>query len=154
MSIIQTQSQYPQVWWQGALFQLKGRAEETRGAIGLTEGNFYAGFATPLHVHHREDEAWYILEGEFRFRLGDELLTVRAGDFVFGPREVPHSFRALEDGARALVLTTPGGFEQMWLDGGLPVTDPAKPPPREFDLERVRVLAQQYGFDVVGPPIE
>ena len=154
MSIIQARPGPEMIWWQGALFQVKGRASNTGGAIGLTEGNFYAGFATPLHVHHHDDEAWYVLAGEFRFRRGDEEFTGTAGDFIFGPRGIPHSFKALEDGARALVLTTPGGLEEMWLEGGLPVADPAKPPPREFDVERVRALARKYGFDVVGPPVE
>ena len=93
-----------------------------------------------------------MLEGELRIRLGGEELTATEGDFVFGPREIPHSFEALESGARALLLTTPAGLEHVFLEGGLAVRDPAQPPPKVFDIERVRVLAQKYGLDVIGPP--
>jgi quercetin dioxygenase-like cupin family protein len=148
------QAEQDAIWWQGSLFRIKGRRENTRGAIGLTEAHFYAGFATPVHVHHREDEAWYVLEGELRIRLGSEELTASEGDFIFGPREIPHGFKALEYGARALLLTVPAGLEHMFLEGGLAVGDPAQPPPKVFDIERVRVLAQKYGLDIIGPPLE
>jgi quercetin dioxygenase-like cupin family protein len=148
-----TQAEHHAVWWQGNLFRIKAIAEATGGALGLAEAKFRPGMATPLHVHHREDEAFYVLEGEIRFRRGDEEFTASPGDFIFGPREVPHSFKVLESGARALVLMTPAGLEQMFIDGGLPVTDPATPPAPEYDMEQVRALAQRYGFDVVGPPL-
>jgi len=141
------------VWWQGGLFRIKGRTADTGGAIGLAEANFWPGMATPLHVHHREDEAFYVLEGRIRFRCGDEEFTAGAGDFVFGPREVPHGFKVLEGGARALVLVTPAGLEQMFLDGGVPVHNAADRPPQAYDVEHVVALAQKYGFDVIGPPL-
>jgi len=147
------QAEQDAVWWQGSLFRIKGRGMKTAGAIGLVEANYYAGFSPPLHVHHREDEAWYILEGELRCRRGDEEFTARVGDFVFCPREIPHSFKALDGGARALLLAIPAGLEEMFLEGGVPVRDPAQPPPKEFDIERVRALARKYGFDVIGPPL-
>jgi quercetin dioxygenase-like cupin family protein len=142
------------VWWQGALFTIKGRRETTGGALGLVEANFWAGMATPLHIHHREDEAFYVLDGEIRFRRGDEDFVAGPGAFVFGPREVPHAFKVLDGGARALVLMTPAGFEHMFLEGGVPVGDPAVSPGREYDMEQVVELARRYGFDVVGPPLE
>jgi hypothetical protein len=70
---------------------------------------------------------------------------------VFGPREIAHCFKVLEPGARALVLITPAGLEHMFVEGGVPVTD--APPPTEYDLEHVKVLAGKYGFDIVGPPL-
>ena len=65
-------------WWQGSLYQMKARAEDTSGALGLVEGSFYQGFGPPLHVHRREDEAFYVLEGQIRFRQGND-------EFVAGP---------------------------------------------------------------------
>ncbi len=144
-------SEQDAVWWQGALFTIKGRSEGTGGALGLVEANFWSGMTTPLHVHHREDEAFYILEGQIRFRRGDEEFTADAGAFVFGPREVAHSFKVLEGGARALVLVTPGGLEHMFVEGGVPVT--AGPPTREYDVEHAIALSRKYGFDVIGPPL-
>jgi quercetin dioxygenase-like cupin family protein len=141
------------VWWQGNLFRIKAFAAKTAGALGLAEARFWPGMATPLHVHHREDEAFYVLDGQIRFRCGDEEFTASPGDFVFGPREVPHSFKVLGSGARALVLMTPAGLEQMFLEGGVPVTDPGTPPALEYDMEQVGALARKYGWDVVGPPL-
>jgi quercetin dioxygenase-like cupin family protein len=142
------------VWWQGALFRVKGRREETGGTLGLVEANFWGGMGTPLHVHHREDEAFYVIDGEIRFKLGDEELTAGPGSFVFGPREIPHCFKVAEGGARALVLMSPAGLEHMFLEGGEPVHDPSQAPPREYDVEHVKALARKYGFDVVGPPLD
>ena len=142
------------VWWQGALFTIKGRHETTGGALGLVEADFWAGMGTPLHLHNNEDEAFYILDGQIRFRRGDEVFTAGPGAFVLGPRKVPHCFKVLDGGARALVLMTPAGLEHMFLDGGLPVVDPTKPPSRNYDLDRVKELARRYGFDIVGPPLE
>ena len=113
----------------------------------------WAGMATPLHVHHREDEAFYLLEGEIRFRRGDDEFTAKAGDFVFGPREVPHSFKVLDGGARVLVLMTPAGLEQMFIEGGVPVGDPDERPTEHYDMEPILALAAKYGWDVIGPPM-
>jgi hypothetical protein len=109
---------------------------------------------TPLHVHHREDEAFYILDGRIRFRRGEEEFVAGRGDFVFGPKEVPHCFKVLDGGARALVLITPGGLEHMFVEGGQPVRDETKPPARDYDVDHVVELARRYGFDVVGPPLD
>jgi quercetin dioxygenase-like cupin family protein len=143
-----------EVWWQGALFRVKGRRETTNATLGVVEANFWPGMGTPLHVHHREDEAFYVLDGQIRFRIGDDEFTATSGDFVFGAREVAHCFKVLEPGARALVLITPAGLEHMFLEGGIPVRDSTDAPSREYDLEDVKRLALKYGFDVVGPPIE
>lgn len=142
------------VWWQGALFRVRGRRETTAGALGLVEAHFWAGMGTPLHVHHHEDEAFYLLDGQIRFRRGDETFTAGPGDFVFAPRELAHCFKVLDGGATALVLVTPAGLEQMFVEGGLPVVDPTTPPSRDYDIEHVKELSRKYGFDVVGPQLE
>jgi quercetin dioxygenase-like cupin family protein len=141
------------VWWQGALFRIKARSERTGGMLGLVEANFWAGMGTPLHVHHREDEAFYLLDGTMRFRIGNDEFEAGAGEFIFGPREVAHCFKVLEPGARALVLVSPAGLEHMFIEGGVPVTDPTQSPGHDYDLEHVKVLARKYRFDIVGPPL-
>ena len=107
-----------------------------------------------MHLHHQEDEGFYILDGQIRFRRGDEVFTAGPGEFVLGPRGVPHCYKVLDGGARALVLITPAGLEHMFLDAGLPGVDPTKPPSRNYDLNHVQELAGRYGFDIVGPPLE
>jgi mannose-6-phosphate isomerase-like protein (cupin superfamily) len=140
-------------WWQGSLMKITARAADTGGAIGLVEGNFYQGFGPPLHVHHREDEGMLVLEGELRFRRGTEEFLAGPGTLVWVPREVPHAFTVQSPSARALVIVTPGGFEQMFADGGVPVGETTEPPTQQYDPEAARALAEKFGFDVVGPPL-
>jgi mannose-6-phosphate isomerase-like protein (cupin superfamily) len=140
-------------WWQGSLMRIKARAKDTGGAIGLVEGSFCKGFGPPLHVHHREDEGMLVLEGEIRFRQADEEFVAGPGTLVWGPREVPHAFKVQSTSARALVLVTPGGFEQMFADGGTPASDTTEPPNQHYDPDAARSLAEKYGFDVIGPQL-
>ena len=140
-------------WWQGSLMKIKARAEDTGGALGLVEGNFYEGFGPPLHVHHREDEGMLVLEGEIRFQRGVEDFVAGPGTLVWVPREVPHAFKVKSASARALVLVTPGGFEQMFADGGIPASESTEPPVQEYDPEAARALSTKSGFDVIGPQL-
>ena len=140
-------------WWQGARMTIKARAEDTGGALGLVEGNFPGGFGPPLHVHEREDEAFYVIEGEIRFRQGDEEFVRGPGSWVWGPRGVPHAFKIESESARALVVVTPGGLERMFEEGGTPVADSPAPPTEEYDPDAVGALSARFGFEFIGPPL-
>jgi quercetin dioxygenase-like cupin family protein len=141
-------------WWQAGLMEIKARADDSGGALGLVEGTFYhEGYGPPLHVHSREDEAMYVLEGQIRFRVGDDEFVAGPGDWVWQPRGVPHAFSVKSERARALCVWTPGGLERMFEEGGVPAGDSAEPPRQEYDLEAAAALAQRYGFEVVGPPL-
>ncbi|MGH2614811.1 MAG: cupin domain-containing protein [Thermomicrobiales bacterium] len=140
-------------WWQGSLMTIKARAADTGGALGLVEGAFYEGFGPPLHVHHREDEGMLLLEGEIRFRQGTEEFIAGPGTLVWVPRGVPHAFTVQSPSARALVIVTPGGFEQMFVEGGVPAGDMTEPPAQRYDPDAARALAERFGFDVVGPQL-
>jgi quercetin dioxygenase-like cupin family protein len=142
-----------QFWWQGSLIQIRARGEDTGGALGLVEGLFYRGFGPPLHVHSREDEAFYLLEGEIRFRQGEDEFVAGPGAWVWGPRGVPHAFKVESEQARALVLVTPGGFERMFEEGGVPVADSPEPPPQDYDPQAAVAIAEEFGFEVVGPQL-
>jgi quercetin dioxygenase-like cupin family protein len=141
-------------WWQGSLMRIKARASDTGGAIGLVEGTFYQGFGPPMHIHWREDEAFYVLEGEIRFRKGDDDFVAGPGTWVWGPRGVPHAFKVTSVRARALVIVTPGGLEQMFADGGVLTSESSEPPVQQYDPDAARALAERYGFDVVGPQLD
>ena len=140
-------------WWQGSLMTINARAGDTGGALGLVEGTFYAGFGPPLHVHHREDEGMLVLDGEIRFRRGTEEFIAGPGTLVWAPREVPHAFTVQSPTARALVIVTPGGLEQMFVEGGVPVGDTGEPPTQHYDPDAARALAEKFGFDVIGPQL-
>ena len=141
-------------WWQGALMQIKARAEGTGGALGLVDGSFYRGFGPPLHVHSREDEAMYVLEGEIRFRQGDEEFVAGPGTWVWHPRGIAHAFKVESERARALVVVTPGGFERMFEQGGVPLSESPEPPVQEYDPDAAAAISEQFGFEVVGPQLE
>jgi quercetin dioxygenase-like cupin family protein len=140
-------------WWQGGLYHMKARAADTGGALGLVEASLYRGFGPPLHVHRREDEAIYVIEGEIRFRQAEEEFVRGPGSWVWGPRDVPHTFKVESEAARVLILVTPGGFERMFEVGGVPVSESTEPPVREYDPEEAVAISGQFGFEVIGPQL-
>ena len=94
------------LWFLGnVLTRVKATGEQTGGAYGLIDQVVPAGFASPWHVHHAEDETFYVLEGTITFLCGETRVMGGPGTFVYGPRGVPHGFRAAVDApARLLVL--------------------------------------------------
>jgi quercetin dioxygenase-like cupin family protein len=141
-------------WWGGSLMEIKARAEDSGGALSVLEGRFFEkGYGPPLHVHSREDEAMYVLEGQLRFRVGDDEIVAGPGTWVWQTRGVPHTFTVESEGARALLIFAPGGLEGMFEEGGVPAGESAEPPQQEYDLEAAAALAKRYGFEVVGPQL-
>jgi|SRR5215471_2062254 len=144
----------PTVWFLRNRVTVKATAQTTGGAYGLIESWIAPGFSPPLHVHHAEDEAFYVLEGELTMRCGDRTFRAKPGAFVFLPRDVPHTFVVEgEAPARMLTLLSPGGCEAMFVEGGrLPEHDglpPATPP----DVEALKQLSLRYRSEIVGPPM-
>ena len=141
-------------WFQPNRMVLKASADTTGGAFGLLESWVRAGSSPPLHVHHREDESFWVLEGRVRFRAGDLDLEAGPGSFVFLPRDVPHTFVVEGDeDAHLLTLLTPGGGERFFLDAGRPAEGPGLPPPGPPDVEKLEQVAELYGAEIVGPPL-
>jgi quercetin dioxygenase-like cupin family protein len=138
-------------WWHGSLYRIKARGSATGGAIGVVDATLYRGFGPALHIHHHEDEAFYVLDGEIRFRVRDDEFVGTAGRWVWAPRLVPHTFTVESDTARALIVFTPGGFEGMFEAGGVPVGASDGPPVQEYDLEHTLTVADRFGLEVVGP---
>jgi len=140
------------VWFLGTLAIVKATAESTRGAFGLIDSVIPAGFESPYHVHHAEDESFYVTEGEVTFICDGRKLKVGPGAYVFGPREIPHGFRIEGTApARMLFLTTPAGFERFILEMSEPATDLALPQPTPPDMEKLTALAAKYKIDILGP---
>jgi quercetin dioxygenase-like cupin family protein len=139
-------------WFGPNRMTVRAGAESTNGALGLVESWVPAGSAPPLHVHHGEDESFYVLEGRVRFRCGDEELVAEAGSFVFLPRDVAHGFVAEED-THLLTLMTPGGCERFFIDAGRPPEGPGLPPPGPPDIPRLMQVGPLYRTEIVGPPL-
>src|SRR5690349_12361465 len=79
-------------WWLGSLAVFKATTANTDGQMTIIEVTEPPGAEAPLHVHHREDEAFWILEGNVTFEVGDNIINANKGDYVFGPREIPHRY--------------------------------------------------------------
>jgi hypothetical protein len=113
-----------------------------------------AGASPPLHVHRREDESFWVMKGQIRFRCGDEDIHAGPGAFVFLPRDVPHTFVVEgEEDAHILTLLTPGGGEGLFLDGGRTPEGPGLPPPGPPDIEKLKRVSVQYESEIIGPPL-
>jgi quercetin dioxygenase-like cupin family protein len=143
------------VWYLGVLKQVKAPAAATGGQISVSEQVLPEGSSPPLHVHHREDEAFYVLEGQLTCQAGDQVLTATAGSFVWLPRDIPHTFRVDSQTARILTLCVPGGFEEFFAAIGRPAAQLTLPPPPEEppDMEAMVGHAHAYGVELLGPPM-
>ena len=99
------------VWYNGSLMTFLATAEDTEGQFALIEAVSRKGNAPPPHIHHREDETFYILEGEMTASVGGQTTTGTHGTLIFLPRNVLHSFAIESEQLRMLVLLTPAGLE-------------------------------------------
>lgn len=141
------------VWSLGGRFTIKADSGLTEGRMSLVESLAFRATEPPLHVHHREDEAWYVLDGQMTFYVGDEAYVATSGSFVFAPRGLPHTFTVDIEPTRVLVLATPAGFEHFAVELGVPATDDQ--PPTGLAMPAPDVLgpiAERFGIEVVGPP--
>lgn len=141
------------LWTLNTLTRLLAGAEATGGAMGAWDWRGTSAGNPPLHVHRREDEAFYVLEGRVSFEVGGERLAASAGDFVFAPRDLPHRFAVDSEEARMLVLVVPGGFERFFAEVGRPASSSTLPPLERPDPEAVARAAGPYGVEILGPPL-
>lgn len=142
------------IWFLRNRMVVKATARSTGGAYGLVETMMPPGFSPPLHVHHAEDEAFWILEGELSMRCGDRTFRARPGAFVFLPRHVPHTFVVEGDvPARMLTLLTPGGGEGFFVDGSRPAEHAGLPPATPPDIPALKRVAERYDAEIIGPPM-
>ena len=141
------------LWAFGGLALLKATGETTGGSVMVTEQTVPRGGGSPLHVHHRDDEWFYVLYGEVTFWVGGEVVAP-AGGFVYGPRDIPHTFLVTSDEARFLLVTQPGDFAGFMRAAGQPAEALEIPPPptEPPNFEALVQLAATYGIEILGPP--
>ena len=139
-------------WWFACLAEIKATAADTGGQMAIIEITEPPGAEAPLHVHHREDEGFWILEGDVTFEVGDTTIEAHAGDYALGPRDIPHRYTVGDAGCRMLFICTPGGFEDLIVDMSVPAGSRTLPPPPDGppDMERVAAVAEAHGCELLG----
>ena len=123
--------------------ELLATADQTGGSLGVFRQTIAPNGGPPTHVHHTEDEFFYIVSGEFKVKLGDHVMAAPAQSVMFVPRGTAHTFQNIgtEPGI-LLVGVTPGGFEKMFKER------------QGVDAETNRMLMKRHNMEVVGPPLK
>jgi mannose-6-phosphate isomerase-like protein (cupin superfamily) len=133
-------------WWLGALAVILATGRDTGGRfclVEVTEGEA----ETPLHVHHREDETFIVVEGEIDFEIGGRRIPARPGSVLFGPRGIPHGYTVRKGPSRMLFLLTPAGFEDLVFATSEPARERRIPTEDEspFDFDAVARTIGRFG---------
>jgi quercetin dioxygenase-like cupin family protein len=142
------------LWFLGVLATIKCSAQTTGGRVAVIEHHAPQGTGSPLHVHHREDEWFYIVDGELTFLVGGEKIVAGPGAFVYGPREIPHTFMVTSPQAHFLLVAEPAGFEDFMRAVGQPAETRTIPPAvtEPPDMNAMVAAAAEYGIEILGPP--
>ena len=141
-------------WFLGALATIKSSGETTGGRVAVTENWAPRGHGSPLHVHHNEDEWFYVLSGELTFWVDGQVITATDGSFVYGPRDVPHTFTVTSEEARFLLVIEPAGFENFLRALSEPAESLTLPPASVEPpaMDAMMAAAAEYGLEILGPP--
>ena len=138
-----------QHWFFGMLAEIKASAAETGGQYTLVEITAPAGLQTPLHVHYRDDEGFYVLEGSVTIHVGDEAVELAAGQHAYGPRNIPHRFTVGPEGAHMIWVLTPGGFDDFVADVSVPAETRTVPPPSVVPPENAAEIVLRHGKELL-----
>lgn len=145
------------VWYNGSLMTFLATGEDTRGQFALIEAAMRRGNVPPPHIHHREDEIFYVLEGEITVSVGDRTIRGTSGTMIFLPRDVRHSFTIESEQSRMLILVTPAGFDGWFREFSVPAPSMTLPPldqPGYADVQGMLDAALRYGLEFVLPGIQ
>ena len=138
-----------QHWFFGMLAEVKASAAETGGTYTLMEITAPPGLQTPLPVHYREDEGFYVLEGSVAIEVGVEVVELTAGQHAFGPRDVPHRFTVGPDGAHMIWVLTPGGFDAFVAEVSVPAEAPTIPPAHVLPPANAAEIVLKHGNELL-----
>lgn len=126
---------------------LRVRGSDTNGTLAVVESHDSPGGGPPPHIHQREDETFQVLQGEYEFMVAGKTVAARAGDLLFAPRAVPHTYRCVSPGGGRLSVTlTPAGFENFFAEIG------ALTPQQQQDIPCVLEIAKKFGLEFLPPP--
>ena len=138
----------------GDVYRFLATGDDTNGKYALWEAVVPPGGGPPPHVHSREEEGFYVLDGEIAITVNGERVVATAGTFANMPVGTPHSFRNEGDRpARMLISVAPAGLEQMFFEVGVPLVEGATTalPPTKDEIEKLLAVAPQYGIEIRLP---
>jgi quercetin dioxygenase-like cupin family protein len=138
----------------GDVYRFLATGEDTNGKYALWEAFVPPGGGPPPHVHSREEEGFYILEGEITFNVNGERVVAGAGTFAHMPVGTPHSFKnESRKLARMLISVAPAGLEEMFFEFGVPLAEGATTasPSTKGEVARFLAIAPKYGIEVRLP---
>lgn len=138
----------------GDVYRFFATGAETNGRYALWEALVPPGGGPPPHVHSREEEGFYVLEGEITFTINGERVVASAGTFANMPVGVSHAFKNESNRpARMLIQVAPAGLEQMFLEVGVPLAEGATTalPPTPEEIGKLLKVAPQYGIEILLP---
>jgi quercetin dioxygenase-like cupin family protein len=141
--------------WLGELAIIHTTGEETNGRYAMVELYATKEGEAPWHVHHREDEGFFIIDGEMTVYVGDKVMKGKPGDFILAPKDVPHMYTVDTPGhVRVLMMFSPAGFEDFVRATSVRATSLFPPPPEtiNIDFEQIMKVAEQFGAEFVEPP--
>ncbi len=140
----------------GELVTYKVTSDQTGGAYSLFEVASRPGTGAPPHVQHRQDEAFYVLEGDYEFLVEDRTLRMPAGSLLYVPKGNLHAHKNVGEGmGRMLVIQTPGGLHERFFEEvgeAAPDRRELQVPERSENLARTREIAAGYGIEIPLPP--
>jgi quercetin dioxygenase-like cupin family protein len=141
------------LWFVGHLVHIHIDGEAGGGTLAILDERGRRGDMPPLHVHHRDDEAFYVLDGKLTLFVGGEQIVLGPGQAALAPREVPHAYRVESAEARWVVITTPAGFDAFVREVAEPAPAEDLPPPgRPIDPAALAQAAAKVGIEILGPP--
>jgi quercetin dioxygenase-like cupin family protein len=138
----------------GDVYRFLATGDETDGKYATWEAIVPPGSGPPPHVHSREEEGFFILEGEITFQIGDDRIVAKAGTFANMPIGTPHSFKNESNStAKMLITIAPAGLEQMFFEVSSPMPQGATtaPHPSKADIEKLLEIAPRYGVEIRLP---
>ena len=129
--------------------EFKVTAEDTNGAFGVFETLTTPTIGPPAHLHHEQDEWFYVLEGEYDFVVGGETFHLRMGDSLFAPRKVPHAWACTtaKPGRMIIALQPAGGMEPFFRELAARIAQGGSP-------EEFAQIYRDHGMEIVGPPLK
>jgi quercetin dioxygenase-like cupin family protein len=144
------------IWFLNTYVIIRISSRDGSDGISVLEHRASKGDSPPLHIHHDEDEIFHVLEGEVRYLVGDQERRAGPGEMLLTPRGIPHTYRVESDEARMLTITR-GEFENFIRAFGRPAEREGLPnasgPPTPEQAEALARACQQFGIELVGPPL-